>query len=392
MQHNKRKIFRYLIPVLLVLAYVTYTSYSAMGQDHAVQTTTDSLSHEHTHAAGDDHSHATADAHAEPAHEEGKVDAGKLIMEHIADAHDWHIATIGHSHISIPLPIIIKDDSGVKMFMSSKFEHGHASYEGYKLEEGKIVAVNADGSINEAASFYDISITKNVASMLISVLVLCWIMFSVASSYGKNKGKAPKGLANLIEMAILFIRDEVAKPSIGPKYQKFLPYLLTIFFFIFINNLLGLIPIFPGGANVTGNIAITLVLAIFTFVITSINGNSTYWGHIFMPPGVPKALWILLIPIEIIGMLNKPIVLMIRLFANITAGHIIILGFFSLIFIFGAMNQGLGLGVSVLSVAFTVFMNFLELLVAFLQAYVFTLLSALYFGSAVEEHHHEEHH
>ncbi|MFY8165792.1 MAG: F0F1 ATP synthase subunit A, partial [Sediminibacterium sp.] len=153
-----------------------------------------------------------------------------------------------------------------------------------------------------------------------------------------------------------------------------------------------LIPIFPGGANVTGNIAITLVLAIFTFVITSINGNKSYWGHIFMPPGVPKALWILLVPIEIIGMLNKPIVLMIRLFANITAGHIIILGFFSLIFIFGAMNQGLGLGVSVLSVAFTVFMNFLELLVAFLQAYVFTLLSALYFGSAVEEHHHEEHH
>lgn len=378
----------------MVLAYVTYTSYSAMGQDHAVQSTTDSLSQEHIHTAGDDHSHGeTQDAaHAEASHEEGKVDAGKLIMEHIADAHDWHIATIGHSHISIPLPIIIKDDSGVKMFMSSKFEHGHASYEGYKLEEGKIIAVNADGSKNESASFYDISITKNVASMLISVLVLCWIMFSVASSYGKNKGKAPKGLANLIEMAILFIRDEVAKPSIGPKYQKFLPYLLTIFFFIFINNLFGLIPIFPGGANVTGNIAITLVLAIFTFVITSINGNSTYWGHIFMPPGVPKALWFLLIPIEIIGMLNKPIVLMIRLFANITAGHIIILGFFSLIFIFGAMNQGLGLGVSVLSVAFTVFMNFLELLVAFLQAYVFTLLSALYFGSAVEEHHHEEHH
>jgi len=153
-----------------------------------------------------------------------------------------------------------------------------------------------------------------------------------------------------------------------------------------------LIPFFPGGANVTGNIAITLVLAVFTFVITSFSGNKTYWGHIFAPPGVPKALWILLVPIEIIGMLNKPIVLMIRLFANITAGHIIILGFFSLIFIFGAMNQYLGLGVSVLSVAFTTFMSFLELLVAFLQAYVFTLLSSLYFGSAVEEHHHEEHH
>ena len=391
MQHTKRKIFSYLIPILLVLVYSTYSSFSAFGQDHAVPTITDSSTHHHNESSHQESSHAES-SHAETAHEEGKVDAGKLIMEHIADAHDWHIATIGHTHISIPLPVIIKDDQGIKMFMSSKFGHGHAMYEGYKLLEGKIVAVNSDGNINHEATFYDLSITKNVASMLISVLVLCWILFSVAGSYRKNHGRAPKGLANLIEMAILFIRDEVAKPSIGPKYQKFLPYLLTIFFFIFINNLFGLVPIFPGGANVTGNIAITLVLAVFTFVITSINGNSSYWGHIFMPPGVPKALWFLLIPIEIIGMLNKPIVLMIRLFANITAGHIIILGFFSLIFIFGAMNEGLGLGVSVLSVAFTVFMNFLELLVAFLQAYVFTLLSALYFGSAVEEHHHEEHH
>lgn len=322
-----------------------------------------------------------------------KVDAGKIIMEHIADAHDWHIATIGHTHISIPLPIIINDANGLHIFSSSKFHHGHEAYAGYKLEHNKLVALNADGSVNEHASFTDLSITKNVASLLISVIVLCIILLNVAAQYKKNKGKAPKGLANMIEMGVLFIRDEIAKPSIGPKYAKFLPYLLTIFFFIFINNLFGLIPFFPGGANVTGNIAVTLVLAVFTFVITSINGNGTYWGHIFMPPGVPKALWLLLIPIEIIGMLNKPIVLMIRLFANITAGHIIILGFFSLIFIFGAMNAGLGLGVSVLSVAFTTFMNFLELLVAFLQAYVFTLLSALYFGSAVEEHaHHNEHH
>lgn len=396
MQPNNKKIYRYLIPVFLILMYVAYSSYTVLGQGHGSDTTVEmnaTAAPEHGDAHAEEaHGDAHADAHAAPAHEEGKVDAGKLIMEHIADAHDWHIATIGHSHISIPLPVIIKDDAGVKVFSSSKFEHGHATYEGYKLEEGKIVAVNADGSINHEASFMDLSITKNVASMLISVIFLCWIMLSVAGHYTKNKGKAPKGMANLIETLIIFIRDEVAKPSIGPKYAKFLPYLLTIFFFIFINNLFGLIPFFPGGANVTGNIAVTLVLAIFTFVITSINGNGSYWGHIFMPPGVPKALWILLVPIEIIGMLNKPIVLMIRLFANITAGHIIILGFFSLIFIFGAMNQTLGLGVSVLSVAFTVFMNFLELLVAFLQAYVFTLLSALYFGSAVEEHHHEEHH
>ncbi|MCG9880330.1 MAG: F0F1 ATP synthase subunit A [Bacteroidia bacterium] len=381
MQHNKRNIFSYLIQVFLLVSYFSFTALQVNAQEHG--------NHSHNEAT---HT-ATVDAHhGEETHGEEEVDAGKLIMEHIADAHDWHIATIGHTHVTVPLPIIIKDASGIKMFSSSKFEHGHAAYEGYKLAEGKIVAVNADGSENHEAHFYDLSITKNVASMFISVIVLCWIMFSVASSYSKNQGKAPKGLANLIEIGVLFIRDEVAKPSIGPKYHKFLPYLLTIFFFIFINNLFGLIPIFPGGANVTGNIAITLVLALFTFVVTSINGNKSYWGHIFMPPGVPKALWVLLVPIEIIGMLNKPIVLMIRLFANITAGHIIMLGFFSLIFIFGAMSEGLGLGVSVLSVAFTVFMNFLELLVAFLQAYVFTLLSALYFGSAVEEHHHEEHH
>ncbi|OYU96874.1 MAG: ATP synthase F0 subunit A [Bacteroidetes bacterium B1(2017)] len=391
MQPNNRKISRYLIPVFLVLLCVAYGSYTVMGQEHHTDTAINAVSAEPT--SSEEHATAEHDAHAAaPAHEEGKVDAGKLIMEHIGDAHDWHIATIGHSHISIPLPIIIKDEAGVKVFMSSKFGHGHEAYEGYTLEEGKIVAVNVDGSINHEANFMDLSITKNVASMLISVIFLCWIMLSVAGSYTRNAGKAPKGMANLIETLIIFIRDEVAKPSVGPKYAKFLPYLLTIFFFIFINNLFGLIPFFPGGANVTGNIAVTLVLAIFTFVITSFNGNKSYWGHIFMPPGVPKALWILLVPIEIIGMLNKPIVLMIRLFANITAGHIIILGFFSLIFIFGAMNQSLGLGVSVLSVAFTVFMNFLELLVAFLQAYVFTLLSALYFGSAVEEHAHEEHH
>jgi F-type H+-transporting ATPase subunit a len=216
-------------------------------------------------------------------------------------------------------------------------------------------------------------------------------MFSVASSYTRNKGKAPKGLANLIEMAVLFIRDEVAKPSIGPKYAKFLPYLLTIFFFIFINNLMGLIPIAPFGANLTGNIAVTMVLSIVVFLVVSFSGNKHYWKHIFMPD-VPKALWVLLIPIEILGVVLKPFVLMLRLFANITAGHIIILGFFSLIFIFGEKSAVAGFGTSILSVAFTLFMSVLELLVAFLQAYVFTLLASLYIGSATEEHHHAEDH
>ncbi len=392
-----KKIFRVLIPAFLIIFYVGYAGVKFAYADepqhieeapagHELNTAEDSAA-KANHLAGGGH-----EAAGEHHEEEGKVDAGKLIMEHIGDSYDWHIATIGHTHVSIPLPVILKDASGLHIFLSSKFEHGHAVVHGYKLEEGKIKAVNADGSPNEHADFLDFSITKNVAAMFIAVLVLLFIMFSVAGHYKNNNNKAPKGFHNLIETLIVFIRDEVAKPSIGHKYEKFMPFLLTIFFFIFINNLFGLVPFFPGGANVTGNIAITLVLAIFTFVITSINGNKSYWGHIFMPPGVPKALWILLVPIEIIGMLNKPIVLMIRLFANITAGHIIILGFFSLIFIFGAVNQYLGLGVSILSVAFTTFMSFLELLVAFLQAYVFTLLSSLYFGSAVEEHHHNDHH
>ncbi len=394
MQANNKKITRYLIPAFLIIFYVAYASFKVLGQEHGHDSISNSnqTSTEHLSESGTSEIHENLPANEESHAKEEKIDAGKIIMEHIGDAYDWHIATIGHTHVSIPLPVIIKDNGGFKIFLSSKFQHGHAVYEGYKLEKGKIAAVNADGTINTQAQFFDISITKNVASLLMSVMLLCWLMLSVAKQYKTNKGRAPKGIANVIEQLVLFVRDEVARPSIGPKYAKFLPYLLTIFFFIFINNLFGLIPFFPGGANVTGNIAITMVLAIFTFVITTYNGNKSYWGHILLPPGVPKALWVLLIPIEIIGMFNKPIVLMIRLFANITAGHIIILGFFSLIFIFGAMNQYLGYGVSVVSVAFTVFMNFIELLVAFLQAYVFTLLSALYFGTAVEEHHTKEHH
>jgi len=195
-------------------------------------------------------------------------------------------------------------------------------------------------------------------------------------------------LQSFVEPLIIFVRDDVAKTSIGPKYEKFMPYLLTVFFFIFINNLLGLVPIFPGGANLTGNIAICAVLASFTLIIIFANSNAHYWRHIFAMPGVPVWVLIILTPIELLGVVLRPFVLMIRLFANVTAGHIIALAFFSLIFIFGQMSVGAGFGVAVLSVAFTVFMGFLELLVAFLQAYVFTLLSAMYFGAAIEESHH----
>jgi F-type H+-transporting ATPase subunit a len=344
--------------------------------------------------------------------EAAQFNAGEMIINHIKDAHDWHLFDLSHKNedgteeihaVSIPLPIILLiPGEGLKVFSSSKFDHGHAAYDGYKLSNGMIE--KEDGSRKQATLFnlglgnqnlfYDFSITKNVAAMILAIIILSLVFFTVAKSYKNRPKSAPKGLQSFVEPLIMFIRDEVAKPSIGAHYEKFMPYLLTIFFFIFVNNLMGLIPIFPFGANVTGNIAVTLVLAAFTFILTLFSGNKSYWGHLFAPPGVPAWLLPIMIPIEILGVISKPVVLMLRLFANITAGHIIILAFFSLIFIFGAsVGPGVAYGVSVASVIFTVFMNFLELLVAFLQAYVFTLLSALYFGMAVhEEHHHAEEH
>jgi len=330
-------------------------------------------------------------------HHSKKFNAGKLILEHVSDEHGWHIVTIGQGtehekHIVLPLPIIIYSRTkGVQVFSSSKFvnheTHQNQSYDGYELKEQKII------SEDQSEVFYDLSITKNVFALFISLLLMLWVFISVANTYKKNPGKAPKGLQSFVEPLVIFIRDEVAKPSIGPKYKIYLPILLTIFFFIFFNNLLGLIPILPGGANVTGNIAVTLVLALTVFAITLFSSKKDFWIHIINTPGVP---WWLKFPIplmpivELLGLISKPVVLCLRLFANITAGHIIVLAFFSLIFIFGEINAGIGFGVSIVSVAFSIFMNFLELLVAFLQAYVFTLLASLYFGSALEEHHHEE--
>jgi F-type H+-transporting ATPase subunit a len=310
-----------------------------------------------------------------------KFDPGKSIMGHIGDSHDWHL----FGHVSVPLPVIIySPGSGIEIFSSARFEHGHASYNGYSLSENKKI-VREDG-----ATFYDFSITKNVAALFFSLALMVWMFMSVARAYSRRKDQAPKGMQSFMEPLILFVRDDIARPSIGEKkYMKFMPFLLTVFFFIWINNLLGLIPIIPGGANLTGNIAVTLTLAAITFLITLFVANKNYWHHIFAMPGVPAWVLFLLTPIEILGVFLRPFVLMIRLFANITAGHIIVLSFFSMIFIFGEMSTGLGFGVSVLSVAFVVFMTMLELLVAFLQAYVFTLLSAIYFGAAVEEHHHD---
>ena len=332
--------------------------------------------------------------HADHAAEEG-FSPSDFIFDHVLDAYEWHILSYDDFHLSIPLPVIIYSDTkGLNVFMFNKFHHGHEDFKGFRFEshgenKGNIVEILEDGST--ALPRLDLSFSKNVLAIMLSLILLLWVFLSVAKAYSRRPDKAPTGMQNLLEPIILFIRDDIAKPSIGEhKYERFMPFLLTVFFFILFNNMIGLIPIFPGGANVTGSISVTMVLALFTFVITTINGNRNYWLHIFNMPGVPW--WVkfpipLMPVIEIIGMMTKPFVLMVRLFANITAGHIIVLGFFSLIFIFGEMSVGLGLGISVLSLAFTIFMTMLELLVALIQAYVFTLLSAIYFGMATEEHH-----
>jgi F-type H+-transporting ATPase subunit a len=359
-------------------------------------------------ASNDPEADHSLDEHHTEGH--GAFNPSEFMFGHISDGYDWHLLDIGHKAISIPLPVIVySKEKGLNIFWSSKFDHGHAAYNGFHIGqkgetlsrtdkkgnekiielEGKIVETMADGSKSLP---FDISITKNIAALFFSVILILWILLSVAKAYKRNPNTAPKGLQSWIEPVILFVRDEIARPSIGEKhYGKFMPYLLTVFFFIWINNLLGLIPIPPGGANVTGNIAVTFVLAMFTFLITTFKANKAYWQHIFNTPGVP--LWLKIPPlpimpiVEIIGIFTKPFVLMVRLFANITAGHIIVMGFLSLIFIFGEMSPVLGSGVSIVSIAFVTFMTFLELLVAFIQAYVFTFLSALFFGMAVEEHH-----
>lgn len=334
----------------------------------------------------------SAPTHEEHEHGAKPFNAGATIIEHVADNHQWHL----FGHTSIPLPVILKTDKGFEVFSSSRFGHdGKEHYHGvnyiYAIKEGSLVVIDEltdTVSVEATANLLDLSITKNAMAMFISMLLMVVMFVSVAKAYTRNQGKAPRGLQSFMEPLILFVRDDIAKVSIGEKrYLQFLPFLLTVFFFIWINNLLGLIPFFPGGVNVTGSISIAMVLAAFVLIITFVVANKHYWRHVFAMPGVPVGVLVILTPIEILGLVLRPFVLMIRLFANITAGHIISLAFFSLIFIFGEMNVGLGFGVSILSLVFTVFMGVLELLVAFLQAYVFTLLAAIYFGAAVDEGH-----
>lgn len=333
--------------------------------------------------------------HQSKANEEN-VDIAKVAFEHILDSHYWHLWGEGENAVAVPLPCIVYSNKrGLMIFSSSVFEHGHKTYKGLKLEENRIVPVSSndipylekltDDEIqsNKGEKIYDFSITKNVAQLIFSAILLSVIFISTAKAYrttGVNS--APKGLQSILEPVILFIRDEIARQNIPlSKADKYVPFLLTLFFLILINNLLGLIPI---SANVTGNIAFTFTLAFIVLIVVHLKANKYYWKHILMPPA-PVALWPILVPIEIIGIFTKPFALMIRLFANITAGHIIIISLVGLIFIFKS------LAVAPISIAFGVFIDMLETFVAFLQAYIFTLLTSLYIGGAVEEHHDEHH-
>ncbi|MFK8103169.1 MAG: F0F1 ATP synthase subunit A [Saprospiraceae bacterium] len=353
-------------------------------------------------------------------------------MHHIADANEIHV--FGDFHL--PLPVILYAPgegvgSGWTICSSSKFHHG--SYNGYVMDHGRIkrlqdpamtiehidsttynddakmayvwshdkqyqleAASTADGGIfgGGITSFYDFSITKNVFTMLLATLLLCLIFLSTASAYKKREGQAPKGLQSLMETLFLFIRDNVSRPMIGEKhYERFQPFIMSLFFFILVCNLMGLIPFFPGSANVTGNLGVTMALAIITFIVVSINGNKHYWEHILWMPGIPAWVKIILTPVEIMGMFIKPFSLMIRLFANITAGHIIILSLVGLIFVFGENGQNMGgaFGGGVIGVMFTMFMNIIELIVSFIQAFIFATLTASYIGAAVEEGHDHDH-
>ena len=328
--------------------------------------------------------------------------AGEVIIEHILDSYDWHIFTWKGHHVGVNLPIIVFNDGHFYTFSSKVFHHDdkYVTVNKTNSEElvftiphegkykGKVVILNADGTQTRP---WDISITKNVMALFISCTIILVLFFLVTKAYRQRGEKAPKGLQSLFEWLICYVRDDIARKAINEKsVDRYLPYLVTVFFFIFINNLLGLIPIFPFGANITGNIAVTACLALFTFFITNLLGNKEYYKDIFNTPGVP---WFLKFPlplmpiIETVGCFTKPFVLAVRLFANITAGHIVVLGFISSIFIVAQISAAGGAGMSIFSLILVIFVDVIELLVAYIQAYVFTLLSALYFGMASKEHH-----
>lgn len=410
--------YKYLIIILSLLAFQA-TSFADP------QDTT--LSHTLQHTS-DDHSHGACGIEH---HEE--FDAGNTALHHIADA---NVYSIGPFNIPLPCFLYVPGE-GWHVFSSGKFDIGHhgtghkaingfvldggtvrrvadASFPGGEVEvagfkhgkeDGKFtshVCYNGQLYLTDAkstadfglfgggiTSFYDFSLTKNSVSLLLVTILLIWLFMSVKNAYGRRAGQAPKGLQNFIEPIFIFIQDEVCKPFLGHKWEKYLPFIMSLFFFILALNLYGQVPFF-GGSNVTGNLAFTMVLAIIAFLVTNFSGNGHYWKHILWPPGVPLYVKVILVPVEIMGVFIKPLTLMLRLFANITAGHMVILVFISLIFIFGNAGESLGgsLGASVGSLVLTLFMMAIELIVAFVQAFVFAILTASYIGAATEEAHH----
>jgi F-type H+-transporting ATPase subunit a len=339
---------------------------------------------------------------AESAHPEEKkgINITELVFGHVSDSHEWHFFSLKNADgtekpVAMPLPMIIyQSGKGLSVMSSGHFE------EWEKREDGKAISNVHEGLYIEkhmkekvlavdGSKVYDFSITKNVLSMLIGVVILLWALTSAAGKY-KGKGVvAPKGFQNFVEVIVIFLRDEVARPNLGHMYKRFMPLLLTIFFFIWVNNLLGLL---PGGANFTGNIAVTACLALIAFVVMMANSNKHFWGHLLNPPNVPFLVKCLLVLIEVMSLCIKPVALMIRLFANMLAGHIVILSVICLIFIFALLNVYVGGGFVLVSLAFSIFMFMLELLVAVIQAFIFTNLTAVFIGQAIEgDHSHDAH-
>jgi F-type H+-transporting ATPase subunit a len=337
-----------------------------------------------------------------------RLDPAKIILEHVADGHEFHFFNFNKKPVTIPLPVILYSPAkGWSVFMASEFEHGEKVYNGYrlltegyieenKLDEkkfrpGKIWAAKEgdDTKIDPSVKVYDLSLGRNAVQAIISAILLIWIMTNIAGKYAKGQGvkTAPSGFQGAIEPVVAFVRDEVGKNNLGNKYEKYMPFLLTVFFFILINNLLGLI---PGTANVTGNIAFTAALGILSFIVIMFSTGRHYWGHIVNPP-VPVPIKVIMWPVEIMGIFTKPFALIIRLFANMISGHIIILSFICLIFIFGAMNVGLGWGTSPFFVLLSIFIYLIEVLVAFIQAYIFANLTAVFIAQAFEGGHDDEH-
>lgn len=332
-------------------------------------------------------------AGAEAAHgpDDETVDVAELVFGHIGDSYGWHITTWKGHHVTIPLPCIVHSSTGWHVFMSSELEHGGIHEGLYLSEENKIMELMPDGSSSRP---FDISITKNVASLIFSALLLIFIVLWTARWYKRHdavKEGAPKGFRGLMELLVMMVTDDLIRPSVGEKhYRKYAPYLLTVFFFIFLSNLLGIVPFFPGGANVTGNIAVTMVLALFTFFMVNLFANRHYWKEILWPeaPIFLKFPLPIMQIIEIFGMISKPFSLMVRLFANILAGHAMILGLVAVIFVTAKLGPVINGSMTLITMVFGVFMDCLELLVAFIQAYVFTMLSSVFIGMSRPEEEH----